>query len=332
MLTNPFVNNKKEKKGRKKKVVCIGGGNAMPMALLSQLRNYPVKITVISAVLDSGGSSGRLRRDYGVVSFGDLRRAFLALSDLNPFLKRVLDYRFDSGEMKGHNLGNLMMLAIHLNAERSYGETFRKVNSLLGNDFKIYPSTAFSSSELHAILENDEHIIGETNIDVPKHDPKLKIKELFLTPKAKACPHVVEAIEDADAVIIGPGDIYSSLVQILLVDGLSQAIRRSKAKKIYLCNIMNKNGESNGFSVKDFTEVIEKYMGTELDYVVYNKKMVPEDRYIEVKKKHPELLSMVRVDEGLDVKKFIGKNLLLSDNNPIHNSKVLTKTVMELIG
>lgn len=304
----------------------------MPMALLSELKKYPVKITVISAVLDSGGSSGRIRRDYNVVSFGDLRRAFLELSDFNPFIRKVLNYRFEDGEFQGHNLGNLLMLAFYLNVDRSYGETFRKVNSLLRKDFRIYPSTAFSSAELHAILENGEHIAGETNIDVPKHDPNLKIKELFLTPKAKVCPHSAEALEDADAIIIGPGDIYSSLVQILLVDGISQAVKRSKAKKIYICNTMNKNGESNGFTVCDFVAEIEKYLKNDLDYVIYNKKMIPASKYSEINRKHPELLSMVEIDKDLDDRKFIGKNLILAENNPIHSPKILVKTVMDLIG
>lgn len=332
MFTNPFIKSKISNKIiKKKKIVCIGGGNAMPVAVLSQLKKYPVKITVISAVLDSGGSSGKIRKDYSVVSFGDLRRAFIELSDFNPFIKKVLNYRFDDGELKGHNLGNFLMLAFYLNLDRRYGEMFRRVNDLLRDDFKIYPSTAFSSAQLNAVLENGQTIEGETNIDVPVHNPNLKIKELFLTPKAKICPHSAMAIEEADAIIIGPGDIYSSLVQILLVDGLSQAIKRSKAKKIYICNTMTKNGESNGFSVLDFTKEIERYLKSNLDYVVYNKKIIPSSKYSEIHKKHPELISLVNIDNDLNIKKFIGKNLLLAENNPVHNPKVLVKTIMDLI-
>lgn len=331
MLTNPFIKKKNSNKTVKKRIVCIGGGNAMPIAVLSELKKHPVKITVISAVLDSGGSSGKLRKDYSVLSFGDMRRAFFELSDFNPFIKNVLDYRFDEGELKGHNLGNFLMLSFYLNLGRRYGEMFRKINSLLRDDFKIYPSTAFSSAQLNAILENGQKIEGETNIDVPKHDPNLKIKELFLTPKARICSHSAVAIEDADAIIIGPGDIYSSLIQILLVDGLSQAIKKSKAKLIYACNIMTKNGESNGFTVNDFTKEIEKYLKADLDYVIYNKKIIPSSKYSEIHRKHPELLSLVGIDKDLDEKKFIGRNLLLAENNPIHNPKLLVKTIMDLI-
>jgi uncharacterized cofD-like protein len=329
MFTNPFINN--PKKGKKYKLVCIGGGNAMPMALLSQLRNHNVKITVISAVLDSGGSSGKIRKDYSVLAFGDLRRAFLELSDFDPFIKKVLNHRFEEGDIKGHNLGNLLMLSFYLNVDRSYSDMFRKVNQFLRDDFKIYPSTAFSSAELNAVLENGEVIAGETNIDVPKHDPNLKIKDMFLNPKAEICPHSAEAIEEADAVIIGPGDIYSSLVQILLVGGLKEAVKRSKAKTIYVCNSMTKNGESNGFSVTDFTGVIEKYLGSPLDYVVYNKRRISEEGRMKIRKKHPELLEMVKIDKGLDKGKFIGEDLIVGETNPDHNPKNLVRTIMELV-
>jgi len=319
MFTNPFI--KKEKK----RVICIGGGNAMPSAVLSKLKDEKVAITVVSAVLDSGGSSGKLRKEYNVLSFGDLRRAFIELSTFDSFTKKVLNHRFQSGELKGHNLGNLFMLSVYETAGKSYGEMFRRVNGYLKDDFKIYPSTAFASSQLNAILENGEHVVGETNIDVPKHDPELKIKKLFLSPEANICSYAGEEIEKADAIIIGPGDIYSSLVQILLVDGFAEAVKKSKAKLIYVCNVMNKNGESNGFTVKDFALEIEKYLKKRLDYVIYNNR-----RVVKSQKDNPELISMVEIDQDLD-DRYIGRELAVSESNPMHSPKVLVSTIMDLI-
>jgi uncharacterized cofD-like protein len=117
----------------------------------------------------------------------------------------------------------------------------------------------------------------------------------------------------------------------LLVDGFSSAIAKSKAKKIYVCNIMTKNGESNGFSVADFSEKIEKYLKGSVDFIIYNKKIITKEKYSEFKRKHPELLSFVKVNDNLNKKKFIGKDLILAENNPIHNPKVLVKSIMELI-
>lgn len=326
MFANPFI-----KKQNRKKIVCIGGGNAMPKALLSQLKTYPVNITVISSVLDSGGSSGKIRSDYKMIALGDIRRAFLELSDFNSTIREVLGYRFKEGEFKEHNLGNLFLLGMFLGLDRSYGEMFRKLNDLLRDEYKVYPSTTFSNSELIAKLENGQEITGETNIDIPKHDPKIKIEDVYIKPKAKICPHARDAIIEADAIIIGPGDLYSSLIQVLLVDGFSQAFAKSKAKKIYVCNIMTKNGESNNLTVHDFNGKIEKYLKGKTDFVIFNNKIITKSKIVEFKRKHPELLSFVEIDDNLDKRKFIGKNLLLAENNPIHNPKTLVKTIMELI-
>jgi len=303
----------------------------MPKALLSELKTYPVDITVISSVLDSGGSSGDIRKNYKMIALGDIRRAFLELSNFDPVVREVLGYRFNEGEFEGHSLGNLFLLGMFLNLDRSYSEMFKKLNNLLKEEYKVYPSTTFSNSELIAKLEDGQEIIGETNIDIPKHNPKLKIEDVYIKPKARICPHARDEIRAADAIIIGPGDLYSSLIQVLLVDGFSQAFAKSKVKKIYVCNIMTKNGESNGLSVYDFNEKIEKYLKTTTDFVIYNNKTVNKDKYSEFKKKHPELLSFVEIDDNLNKNKFIGKDLLLAENNPIHNSKILVKTIMDLI-
>jgi uncharacterized cofD-like protein len=125
--------------------------------------------------LDSGGSSGKIREDYKMIALGDIRRAFLELSDFNSTIREVLGYRFEEGSFEGHSLGNLFLLGMFLNLDRSYNEMFRKLNSLLRDEYKVYPSTTFSTSQLIAKLENGQEIVGETNIDIPKHDSKLKI-------------------------------------------------------------------------------------------------------------------------------------------------------------
>ncbi len=318
-----------EKSGLKNKnIVCLGGGNAMPKAVLTGLKEYPVKLSVICAMLDSGGSAGRLRKDYKIVSPGDIRRAFIALANTSPAIKELFNYRFQSGELKGHNFANLLIAALELSTN-DYEKTRQELKRILNVSHEILPVT-LDKAHLYAVLENGKIISGETNIDIPKHNGNLKIKKVFLKPKAKTYPKVIEAIKKADLIIIGPGDLYSTLAQILLTQGISETIQKSKAKKVYLCNLMTKHGETNNFTVSDFTRKIEEYISQEVDYVVYNN-FISSKRIIEkYKKKHPELLDLVKFNENLPKGKFIGKNLL-KKNLIEHNPKEVAKTLISLL-
>jgi uncharacterized cofD-like protein len=141
---------------------------------------------------------------------------------------------------------------------------------------------------------------------------------------------VIDEIEKADVIIMGPGDLYSSIIPSLLVGGISEAIKKSKAKRIYICNIMTKLGETNNFSVLDFANEIEKYLGEKLNYVIYNTEKSSVKRLNDYRKKRPELLGLVKVDSDLDRKKFIGKNLLTKTGSIIHDSDKLIKTILSL--
>lgn len=314
---------------KNRKIVCLGGGNAMPKAVLIGLKKYPVKLSVICAMLDSGGSAGRLRKDYQIVSPGDIRRAFIALANTSPVIEHLFNYRFQTGELKGHNFANLFITALEFTTN-NYKKTIREMNRFLNIKHQVLPVT-LDNANLCAVLENGKIISGEANIDIPKHDGNLKIKKVFLKPEAKAYPGAIKAINMADLIIIGPGDLYSSIFQILLTKGISKAIKKSKAKKVYICNIMTKFGETNNFSVLDFTKEIEKYLKEKLDYVIYNTKKISEKRLTNYKKKHSELLNMVGFDKSLSGdKKFIGADLLFSSGPIIHDSNKLTKIILSL--
>jgi len=315
---------------RKKHIVCLGGGNAMPKSVLVGLKNQPVKLSVVCAMLDSGGSAGRLRKDYNIVSPGDIRRAFIALANTSPAIEHLLNYRFETGELKGHNFANLLITALEL-ATNDYEKTFQTIKEILNVPHEVLPVT-LDNSNIFAVLESGKVIEGETNIDVPKHNGNLRIKKVYLNPKAKAYPKTVEAINKADLIIIGPGDLYSSLAQILLTEGISEAIKKSKAKKVYICNAMTKFGETNNFSVLDFVKEIEKFLGGELDCVIYNTKKPSFRRLFVYKKTHPELLDLVKFDEDLfKNKKFIGKDILISSGPIVHNPEKLSKIILSLL-
>ncbi|HOL90590.1 MAG TPA: uridine diphosphate-N-acetylglucosamine-binding protein YvcK [Candidatus Pacearchaeota archaeon] len=311
-----------------KKIVCLGGGNAMPKVVLSSLKKYPVKISAICAMLDSGGSAGRLRKDYKIISPGDIRRAFIALANTSPVIENLFNYRFETGVLKDHNFANLLITALELSTN-NYEKTIKEVKRILNVEHEVLPST-LDKSNLYAILENKKIICGEKNIDVPKHNGNLKIKRVFLKPKAKAYKKTIEAINNADLIVIGPGDLYSSIMQILLTEGISEAINKAKAKKVYICNLMTKYGETNNFSVKDFSDEIEKYLKGKLDYVIYNNKILDKEKIKKFKKEHPELIEPVKIDKNLDSKKFIGKNLLLKDSfehDPLKVAKILISLI-----
>jgi len=311
-----------------KKIVCLGGGNAMPKVVLKELKACPVKISAVCATLDNGGSSGRLREEYDIVSPGDIRRSFIALSEVSPALEKILNYRFESGSLKGHNFTNLLIAALDLNTD-SYEEVIEEMSRILKIKHKVLPAT-LDKADICAILENEQVIKGETNIDVIKHDGNLKIKEVFLDPKAKAYSGALEALVEADVIIIGPGDLYSSLSQVLLPEGISEAIQESGAKKIYICNLMTKFGETNDFSVLDFTKEIEKYLGGELDFVLYNNSIPDEERIESYKGKHPELMELVKINDDLP-QKFIGNDLLLNEGKIEHDPKKVIKSLTSLI-
>jgi len=204
------------------------------------LKKYPVKISAICAMLDSGGSAGRLRKDYKIISPGDIRRAFLALANTSPIIENLFNYRFQTGELKGHNFANLFITALELTTN-NFERTSKTIKKLLNVEHEVLPVT-LDNAQVGAILENGEIIKGETNIDKPKHDGNLKIKKVFLEPGAKVYPKTAQAIKKAELVVIGPGDLYSSLAQILLVRGIPQALKESKGQK-RIANYKNKHSE-----------------------------------------------------------------------------------------
>src|SRR3989344_58353 len=305
-------------------IVCLGGGNAMPKAVLEGLKKYPVKISAISAMLDSGGFAGKERELFKTnVSFGDIRRAALALSDAPKAKKDLFASRFESGVV----LAN----AYCTNIASSFG--VRELSEELKEDLhipdnrEVLPVT-LDNAQLCAQLKNGQIIRGETNIDIPKHDGSIKIKKVFLEPEAKAYPLAIKAIQEADLIIMGPGDLHSSLAQILLVKGISEAIRKSLARKVYICNLMTKHGETDNFSVLDFTFEAEKYLGQEFDNVIFNKRRPSPLRVANYKREHPELLRLVDFSEILDKDKFIGEDIITDRGSIAHDPDKLAGKIL----
>jgi len=312
---------------KNKKVVVIGGGTGV-FTVLSGLKKYPLDLSAIVSMADDGGSTGKLREEFGILPPGDVRRALVALSNADKHLSDLFNFRFDEGVLKGHNFGNLFIMAL----ERMEGDFQKAVNlagKLLGVEGKIIPVT-LDNVKLVAKMENGEMVYGETNIDVPKHNGFLRIKEIFLKPSAKINPYAVDALKSADVIIIGPGDLFTSIVPNLLVKGMQKAISSSKAKKFYIVNLMTKFGETNKFKGSDFLSVLEKYLGKNvIDEVIIN---IGKPSFSRLKKYAEEHAEIVRSDIKLSRNlKIIKADLLRSKGFLRHDPDKLAKIIFQEI-
>lgn len=258
-----------------KKIVVVGGGTGT-YQVLTGLKKYPLELSAIISMCDSGGSTGRLRKELGILPPGDLRRAILALSDV-PFaqktLEEVFDFRFKEGKsLAGHSVGNILLAALAQitgSMDRAIEETARILN-VSGN---VLPVT-LDKTNLVAILEDDSKVYGETKIDMRDFKLNYPIKKVYITPKASVFRKAADAIKDADIIILGPGDLYTSLVPTLLIDGVNDAIEQSKGELVYIVNLLTKRGETDEFKASDFVNVINKYLenaAKKLKYIFVSK-------------------------------------------------------------
>lgn len=258
---------------KRKKIVTIGGGTGSFM-LLSGLKKYPVDISAIVSMADDGGSTGMLRDELGVLPPGDVRQCLVALSESSDVMRKLLNYRFESGGLKGHNFGNLLLSALEKisgNFEEGVGEAIKILN-VKGDVIPV----SNGDMRLNIRLKNGKIIKGESKLDDNEEIREIGVKEVFLESKIKANKKALKKIKEADLVIIGPGDHYGSIIPNLLVPGISEAIIKSKATVIYNCNLTNKKGQTENFELDDYADAVNSYLGkTRIDYVVYNVKKAP---------------------------------------------------------
>lgn len=314
-------------KERVKKIVVIGGGTGV-FTVLSGLRKFPLDLTAVVTMADDGGSTGVLREEFGILPPGDVRRVLVAMADTDKrLLSELFNYRFKEGGLSGHAFGNIMLTALERicgNFEKAVEEAAR----ILGVRGSVLPVT-LDNVRLCAELEDGTIIRGETNIDVPKHNARLRIIRLFLEPKARMNTRVRKAILESDMIIIGPGDFYTSIIPNLVVEGVSDAIKKSKAKKIYVVNLMTKYGETNGFKAENFVEIIERYLGLGvIDYVVMNNKKLSVER---MRRYEKENSGFVEINNLSKTSKLILADLLRARGFVRHDPDKLAKVIISLL-
>lgn len=311
------------KKERGPRIVVIGGGTGLS-AMLRGLKHHSSNLTAIVTVADDGGSSGMLRRNMGVLPPGDIRNCLTALSDDEALLTQIFQYRFGEGAgLNGHTLGNLFITAL-ADITGSFEKAVAESGRVLAVQGRVLPSTLHDVRLIADKSTNEDkseiRITGESNIPLVEG----RIKRVWLEPdNPLAFPPAVQAILNADLVIIGPGSLFTSILPNLLVPDISEALKASRATKFFICNVATQSGETDGFTTADHIHTIEKHLNQRIfDLVICNQK---QDIIL------PGGVDWVRIDENLGEEYSTYSSDLIDPNNPWrHDSGRLAQVIMDL--
>ncbi len=313
-----------------KKIVCLGGGVGTAN-LIKGLKRYFEDITVILSMADDGGSSGRLRRLYNIPPPGDLVSCMAALTDKSSYVYKLLSYRFlgdrygSDTDLPGHKLGNLIMVAL-----RDITGSFEKAISLFQEMFGVkgefLPATV-QNVTIYARTIEGKLIYGEEKIDLGKYPGKRILDKVFLKPEsAKSNPLAIKSIKDADIIIAGPGDLYTTILPVLIVSGVKEALKKSKALKIFVVNVTNKPFETKGYNSTDYIVAIERHLGL----FPFNQVVVNNNFSAKIPSKYK--YQYVPITNSLKSNIKIIKSDMVDENFAIyHNPSKLAKTIMENI-
>ncbi|MBX9924698.1 MAG: YvcK family protein [Rhabdochlamydiaceae bacterium] len=264
-----------------KKIVVIGGGTGN-FTVLRGLKNYDVDISAVVSMADDGGSTGILRDELGVLPPGDVRQCLIALSNSSSMMRSLMSYRFEQGGLGGHNFGNLFLSALE-KVTGSFEKAIEEVGKILFIKGKVIPVTTHQV-RLKMILKDRTVLEGEAEIYLSQQIDQ-GYTSIFLEPYATANPRAIDEIMNADLVVIGPGGLYTSLIPNLLVEGMSEVLRKSPAKKVFVANLMNRQGQTTDFTVSSYLKEMEKFIGSDIfDYIIVNNQRPPEpliERYAE---------------------------------------------------
>ena len=256
-----------------KKITVIGGGTGT-FIVLSALKKFPIDLGVVVSMMDSGGSTGKLRDQLGVLPPGDLRQCLVALSEAPILWRKLFLYRFEKGDLHGHNFGNILISALE-KITSSYKEVVDAASYILKTKGEVIPVT-FGKTHLCVQYASGKKVKGEGNID-KNYQEKTKIVKAYLEPKVIANPEAIERIRTSDYIVIGPGDIFTSIVPVVLVDGIKEAIYKTKAKLVYILNLMTKSGQTTNYKASDHLKEISNYFGRIPEFTIVNDGLIPKE-------------------------------------------------------
>ena len=276
------------------RIVAIGGGTGLS-TMLRGLKKYTKNLTAIVTVSDDGGGSGMLRRDLGLLPPGDIRHCMESLANTEPVMQQLLTYRFESGTLRGQCFGNLLLAALN-GVTGSFEEAVKSMGQVLAISGTVIPVT-MADVRLAATFENGAYVVGESSIFGFKKKQDCRIDHVELLPAhPKALPAALDAIAAADLILLGPGNLYTSIIPNLLVDGVAEAIAASDARKIYVCNIMTQDGETEGYTAADHLAALLRHgRGDMVELCLANSSPIPPELAERYRAEGAEAL---RVDRG----------------------------------
>lgn len=309
-----------------KKVVCFGGGTGLP-ALLSGLKNNPwLEVTAVVNMFDTGGSSGELKDRFGILPPGDILKCLLALSAHESYARELLQKRIRNENFSGHTGGNVLLLGL----EKVFGDYITAVDALgqlLSIKGKVIPVT-LDQSTLLARYKDGSVYKGETGVDIGIQEGKVPL-DLFLEPRVPASKQAIDAIIEADALCIGPGSFYTSVLPNFLPDGIVETIRGAKSKVIFVANLLTEGKGMQGMQLEDIVDTVERHIGRSVDFVVANEHLPSErdllERYAS-ESKYPIISGGSETD-----KRFLLANLWLDKNIARHDCPRLANLVSAVI-
>ncbi|MCI0479090.1 YvcK family protein [Candidatus Uhrbacteria bacterium] len=268
------------------RITVLGGGTGT-FTVLTGLKTHPVELAAVVSSADDGGSTGVLRDELGVLPPGDIRQCLVALSSADEIMRRVFNYRFTRGPFNGHPLGNIFISALEDLCGNPI-EAVRQAHQILRVRGRVIPVSS-TASNLYAQLADKTVVQGEHAIDDSTCN-RAAIESCFLDPPVEANPDALDAIRDADVLVMGPGDLYTSTIPVLLVDGVSHAVAECRGKRVLVTNLMTKRGQTDGYSARRFVEAVERVLAPgRIDAVILNAERPPQDiidRYAAVNE-HP---------------------------------------------
>ncbi len=323
----------------KKKVLCIGGGTGLS-TLIRGLKKYDnIEIIAVVTMMDDGGSSGRLKEEFGTLPPGDVLNCILALAEKEDMLTKIFQYRFpvktQPPQVGGHSLGNLLMVAL-ADIYGGFDKAISKISEIVSIKGKVLPIT-LQPAQLVAVLENGSVKYGETSIS----SSKKPIKKLLFNPKKiKHHKEVIAEIDKSDIIVIGPGSLFTSILPNLIIKEVAESISKTNAIKVYVCNIMTQPGETNSFSVEKHIKTIYEHTKNKIkfDYVIVNTSKIPKELYEKYKKQnsYPVKIENITQLKQLVTKKVIKGKLLSTEFDPYakfarHNPYKLANIIIKLL-
>ena len=317
-----------------KKVVVIGGGTGN-FTVLRGLKRHNVDLSAIVSMADDGGSTGILRDELGVLPPGDVRQCLVALSDSSRLMRSLMNYRFENGGLQGHSFGNLLLSSLE-KVTGSFERAIEEVGKILNIKGKVIPVTQ-NQVRLKMVLNSGAILAGEGEIYTSLLIDQ-GFKSIYLEPFPKADSHAIDEIMNADVVILGPGGLYTSLIPNLLVEGISKALRDTQATKVFVLNLMNKKGQTTGFTASRYLKEIQRFIGIDVfDYILMNNSK-PSGELLKLYQEEGELVTNDLDDERVVEAPLLSNELKEVDSSDLmqrnlirHDPKILAQEIMNIV-